>query len=434
MCKSKSRTMRSILSLDLPAMTLGSSTPSPRATSRPSAAAPKIKHRLNNNFESTVHQPIHAQQHSHSIPAAIKAQPNSVMASTLVEKATAAVEKITGSTTNGESKSARKKKEKAKAAEAASATNGTSPAVPRDASNETSVVPDADGSTEHPYVKELQKQIRNINKKLSGMQKTDSVIAENPGVSLDDLVAQRKLNNDQRSAALKKPGLQAQLADLEERIEHYRKFDSDYQTKFSKQRDDLSAAHAKELTSLREQLQGEAASATDSELRKKLLTFSQFLRAAAAKRTVEEEADSEESRAFEGALLLVYGGDSKAVDTALSIIEGSNEPVPSIEGIPLQVDCKFTSSQAQHTMFLLQVFITCFISVYSVSHELIFVTHRLPNQEGLHCSRTFPDRRGLGRSSRRGYRVWCIRSHYRPCQPNRARSRRPDKRTSGGSI
>lgn len=260
------------------------------------------------------------------------------MAASIVDKATEAVAKLTGST-NGESKSARKKKEK-KAAEAAASTNGTATAVPQDASNEPSAVPDADGSTEHSYVKELQKQIRNINKKLSGMQKTDAVIAENPGVSLDDLVAQRKLNNDQRSAALKKPGLQAQLADLEERIEHYRKFDSDYQTKFSKQRDDLTAAHAKEVASLREELRVEAASATAGELRKKLLTFSQFLRAAAAKRTVEEEAETEESRAFEGALLLVYGGDHKAVDTALSIIEGSSEQVPSIEGIPLSVDCK----------------------------------------------------------------------------------------------
>lgn len=272
------------------------------------------------------------------------------MAASIVDKATAAVEKLTGNS-NGDSKSARKKREK-KAAEAASSTNGTAPVVPQDVSNETSAVPDADCSTEHSYVKELQKQIRNINKKLAGMQKTDSVIADNPGVSLDDLVAQRKLNNDQRSAALKKPGLQAQLTDLEERIEHYRKFDSDYQTKLSKQRDDLSAAHLKEIAILREQLQLEAAAATAGELRKKLLTFSQFLRAAAAKRTVEEEADSEESRAFEGALLLVYGGDSKAVDAALNIIEGSSEQVPSIEGIPLQIDCKFTLLSEGHDRIL----------------------------------------------------------------------------------
>lgn len=295
------------------------------------------------------------------------------MAASIVDKATAAVEKLTGSSSNGngESKSARKKKEK-KAAEAATSTNGTAPAVPQDASNETSAVPDADGSTEHAYVKELQKQIRNINKKLAGMQKTDAVIAEHPDVSLDELVAQRKLNNDQRSAALKKPGLQAQLADLEERIEHYRKFDSDYQTKFSKQREDLSAAHAKEVASLREQLQVEAASAAASEVRKKLLTFSQFLRAAAAKRTVEEEADTEESRAFEGALLLVYGGDSKAVDTALSIIEGSSEHVPSIEGMPLQVDCKSLLSITWRDGMLLLLNITCCIAYSGVVHWLIF--------------------------------------------------------------
>ena len=51
------------------------------------------------------------------------------------------------------------------------------------------------------------------------MQKVDSIIAENPGVSLDDLVASRKINNDQKAQALKKPVLQVQLAQLEEQSE-----------------------------------------------------------------------------------------------------------------------------------------------------------------------------------------------------------------------
>ncbi|KAF2167997.1 hypothetical protein M409DRAFT_65561 [Zasmidium cellare ATCC 36951] len=236
----------------------------------------------------------------------------------------------------GESKSARKKKAKAEAAN--TSTNGTghpAAAVPADASKDDSVVAEAD--SDHPYLKELQKQIRNINKKLTAMQKLDSVLAENQGVSLDDLVAQRKINTDQKAAALKKPQLQAQLAELEERQEHYRKFDSDYQVKFSKQRDELASQHQQELEKVKQELRAEATSTTSHELRSKLLLFSQFLRAAAAKRTIEEDADTDESKAFEGALLLVYGGDDKAVDTAINLIEGSDEQVPSIEGSPLPV-------------------------------------------------------------------------------------------------
>jgi hypothetical protein len=252
----------------------------------------------------------------------------------VVEKAQALVDKVTG---NGESKSARKKKAKAEA----TGTNGNATAVPQTASKDESAIADADGSSENSYVKELQKSIRNINKKLSGMQKTDVVISENPGVSLDDLVAQRKINQDQKAAALKKPALQSQLADLEDRIEHYRKFDADYQTKLNKQKDELTATHQKETERLREELRLESVSATTAELRKKLLIFSQFLRAAAAKRTVDEDADSEESKAFEGALLSVYGGDNKAVDAALNIIEGSDDQVRDIDGLPLQFSCKF---------------------------------------------------------------------------------------------
>jgi len=241
-------------------------------------------------------------------------------------------------TTSGESKNARKKKAKADA----STVNGTdrpSPAVPQAAAKDDSTAAtDADTSNaEHPYLKELQKNIRNVNKKLTAMSKLDAIIAENPGVSLDNLVAQRKINQDQKAAALKKPQLLSQLADLEERQEHYRKLDSDYQIKFSKQRDDLTSQHKQELSKIREEARTEAVGTSSSELRQKLLTFSQFLRAAAAKRTVEDEADTDESRAFEGALLLVYGGDEKAVDTALNLIDGSDQQVPSIEGVDLPI-------------------------------------------------------------------------------------------------
>lgn len=217
---------------------------------------------------------------------------------------------LVGGAVGGESKSARKKKAKA---EQEAIANGTPPpAVPdtplgqEDSLTVDSNKADGESSTDHPYVKELHKQIRNITKKLAGTQKVDSVIAANPTSSLDELVAQRKINTDQKAAAQKKPQLQAQLVQLEEQITNYRKFDADFQTQLSKQKDDLTRQHTSALKKARDEWEVEGTTAGTAELRRNLLVFSQFLRCAAAKRNVEEEADTEESRAFEGALLLVY--------------------------------------------------------------------------------------------------------------------------------
>jgi TolA-binding protein len=199
-----------------------------------------------------------------------------------------------------------------------------------------------EGSSENPYVLSLQKSMRAINKKLSSMAKTDAVIKENPNVSLDDLVAQRKINQDQRASALKKPQLQAQLVTLEEQIQQYKKFDADLQKQLQKQKSDLTFTHTEELEKVKKEAQAEAAARSEAELKSKLLTFSQFLRAAAAKRNSDEEdPEADENRAFEGILLLVYGGDQKAVETAVGLIEGSDEQVPSVEGTMLPVKCKF---------------------------------------------------------------------------------------------
>ncbi|KAK4550577.1 hypothetical protein LTR36_000156 [Oleoguttula mirabilis] len=234
----------------------------------------------------------------------------------------------------GESKSARKKKAKAEAA-----TNGTdaATATPQEPAKEDSSNGDANGAYEHPHLKELQKQIRNVNKRLAGLQKTDAVQEANPGVSLDELVAQRKINNDQRTASAKKPQLLEQLGSLEEQVKTFRTVDGDYQTQMQKQKDGLTAQHQKELGNAKEEHRQESVTSSAGELRKKLLVFSQFLRAAAAKRNEVDEAGTDESAAFEGALLLVYGGDQHAVDTAVNIIEGSDEQVPSIESVPLPV-------------------------------------------------------------------------------------------------
>ncbi|CAD0092941.1 unnamed protein product [Aureobasidium vineae] len=172
------------------------------------------------------------------------------------------------------------------------------------------------------------------------MTKLDSILAENPGKSLDELLAARKINADQKAQASKKPALQASLAQLEEQIAQYKKVDADYQSRMSAQHLHLTSAHQAEIEKLKTSLKEQLEDQLNSALRQKLLTFSQFLRAAAAKRVIEEEADTDESKAFEGALLLVYGGDDKAVDAVMNLIQGSDEQVPSVEGELLPVKCK----------------------------------------------------------------------------------------------
>ncbi|KAF2213336.1 hypothetical protein CERZMDRAFT_121037 [Cercospora zeae-maydis SCOH1-5] len=252
---------------------------------------------------------------------------------------------------SGESKSARKKKAKAEAAAANTITPSAATAVPKPSSQENSVAAHST-SEQDEHLRDLNKQIRNTNKKLQGMQKLDAILEANPGVSLDELLAQRKINQDQKAQAQKKPELQAHLAQLEEQAEAYRAVDARYQDKFTKLREELETKHKQEVTKLREELAVERENASRNDLRKNLLVFSRFLRAAAAKRAAEVEEDSEENRAFEGALLLVYGGDDSAVDAAVNIIEGTEEQVPSIDGTLTETTyAQVKQTAVKHTPF-----------------------------------------------------------------------------------
>ena len=185
----------------------------------------------------------------------------------------------------------------------------------------------------------------------NSMAKVDQIIAEHPDLSLNDLVITKKINADQRAQAQKRPALQASLSQLEEQVTQYKKIDTEYQTRMASDRDTLTASHKSEVEQLRASLKKEAEAEARTTLRKNLLIFSQFLRAAAAKRVMEEDANTEESKAFEGALLLVYGGDDKAVEAAENLIEGADEAVPSVEGQPLSVKCRLfliTDLMARH--------------------------------------------------------------------------------------
>ena len=82
-----------------------------------------------------------------------------------------------------------------------------------------------------------------------------------------------------------------------------------------------------------------AAAESRTEVKDNLLILSKFLRAAAAKRQGGDET-SPENRAFEGALLLVYGGEASAVVAMESLIHGSEDKVPTIESTPSDFSCR----------------------------------------------------------------------------------------------
>ena len=83
----------------------------------------------------------------------------------------------------------------------------------------------------------------------------------------------------------------------------------------------------------------EAAALGKKEAKDKLLILSKFLRAAAAKRQGGDET-SAENRAFEGALLLVYGGEAGAVVAMENLIDGSDDKVPTVDQTPSEFTCK----------------------------------------------------------------------------------------------
>ncbi|KAL1955636.1 hypothetical protein VTO42DRAFT_8369 [Malbranchea cinnamomea] len=189
---------------------------------------------------------------------------------------------------------------------------------------------------EFPFLRDLQKSLRNTNKKLNATAKLDAIIADNPGKSLDDLVAEKKINADQKAQALKKPTLQAQIAQLEEQLSHFKQYGAYYEGRLAKQKEELEEAHKKELEAAKQQAVEEATRAADKSFRERLLVLTRFLRAAAAWRVSGDDSSSD-SRAFEGALLQVYGGTDEAVSAMIKLIEGSNEQVPSVEGELLEV-------------------------------------------------------------------------------------------------
>lgn len=176
--------------------------------------------------------------------------------------------------------------------------------------------------------------------------KVDNVLAENPSLSLDELVAARKINADQKAQILKKPALQSSLSQLEEQIAQYKKFDSEYKSKAQAEKAELERSFSekadKDLSDALAAAKAEAAADAVKQQHDNMLLLSQFLRLAAARRADEEaDASSDENQALEGVLLQVYSGDETAVSAMIKLIQGAEEPTFSTTGEQLQTTCKY---------------------------------------------------------------------------------------------
>ncbi|KAI9647295.1 hypothetical protein NHQ30_003678 [Ciborinia camelliae] len=232
-----------------------------------------------------------------------------------------------------ESKSAKKKKAKIEAVEVQKsvAPPAATEKAPSNSAEESS---NGDGAYESPYIKELYKNIRNVNKKITNASKVDNVLAENTGKTLDELVATRKINADQKAQILKKPSLQASLAQLEEQIAQYKKFDQEYKTKiqvekaeFEKTFNERASRELEEKVNAAKEL---VAKEKAEEQEHNLLLITKFLCLAALRRSPENDPNLEENKGIEGLLTQVYSGDEAAVAAMTKIIQGSDEACFSV--------------------------------------------------------------------------------------------------------
>ncbi|POR31728.1 Uncharacterized protein TPAR_08042 [Tolypocladium paradoxum] len=246
---------------------------------------------------------------------------------------------MAASTTQAASKSSKKK-----AAKAIQRAESPASPAPSTASGTADKASDSqDEGFESPYIKELQKNIRNVNKKITNASKTDSLLIQHAGKSLDELVATKVINADQKAQIQKKPALQAQVAQFEEQLAQYQKVHEQYRTR--------AAAEKAEWEKSLEKTKANAVSEAKEDFKKSLndsfLTLSQFLRLAAYRREEAKDPESDESQAIEGVLLAIYAGDESAVASMLKLIEGSTDRILSVPGEQLQTTYSNVKSLAR---------------------------------------------------------------------------------------
>ncbi|KAF4982499.1 hypothetical protein FZEAL_1892 [Fusarium zealandicum] len=230
------------------------------------------------------------------------------------------------------------KSAKKKASKALERTESPAPSATSTSADKT-----GDDTFESPYIKELQKNIRNVNKKITNASKTDSLLSQNPGKSVDELVAAKIINIDQRAQILKKPALQAQLAQFEEQLAQYQKVDEQYRTRAATDK----AEWEKNLDQAKADAVAEAKAGFSKSLNDNLLVLSQFLRLAAYRREEAQDPESDESQAIEGVLLAIYSGDQSAVQSMLKLVNNTEDKIFSVGGEQLQTTFSKVKTLAQ---------------------------------------------------------------------------------------
>lgn len=200
-----------------------------------------------------------------------------------------------------------------------------------------------DEGYENPYIRELQKNIRNLNKKITNASKTDSLLRQHAGKSLDQLVAAKVINTDQKAQIEKKPALQAQLTQTEEQLAQYQKVHDQYRSRAAADK----AEWEKSLEKAKADAVSEAKAGFQQSLKDNLLTLSQFLRLAAYRREEASEPESDESQAIEGVLLAIYTGDDSAVAAMLKLVQGTDDRVLSVPGEELQTTFSVVKTLAE---------------------------------------------------------------------------------------
>ncbi|KAI0385502.1 hypothetical protein F5Y04DRAFT_186887 [Hypomontagnella monticulosa] len=235
-----------------------------------------------------------------------------------------------------ESKSAKKKKAKADRTESPAPSALSVP----DAPGSTAGQDGHDDSSENAYIRELQKLIRNVNKKITNASKTDPIIDQHKDKTLEELVAAKIINPDQRLQRLKKPQLESELARLEEQLAQYKKMDEEFRVRLATEKaaleKSLTEKFEKEKSDAISEIKEQAAADAKKTQHDGLLVLSQFLRLAAARRAEEADPNLDENKALEGVLLGVYSGDESAVTTMIKFIEGSEEKTFGVTGEELQ--------------------------------------------------------------------------------------------------
>ncbi|KAL2024099.1 hypothetical protein VTK56DRAFT_9879 [Thermocarpiscus australiensis] len=228
-----------------------------------------------------------------------------------------------------ESKSAKKKKAKVE---------GTESPAPAASEKAASVAGNEiqDEYSDNTYIRELQKSIRNVTKKITNIARIDNIIAEHGGKSLDELVSLKIINADQKAAHLKKPALQAQLFQLEEQLAQHKKVEQEHRARLAELEKALTEKFEKEKADIVAELTEKAEADTVTTLHDNFLILSQFLRLAAARRAEDADSTADENMALEGVLLHIYSGDENAVSTMLKLVRGADEQTVSTTGQTLQ--------------------------------------------------------------------------------------------------